>query len=540
MANNNQNKNLKIQGRILVTTNNEVLIVFLDPNTGWQYTVIQLEVLPNGDINKLAWVSSSKLHCATMIEPLVKSLYSNIKLPIPSSASVQIGNYRPLLLKDLSEALLGTNHPFEIASKNTLDTNNLTLETYLTNTFGYPDVNNPGKVTLGFELQDITFATANVAANHFKPYDMAAHDPWSNIKPEEVEFFKTKTAPILKTSVIKSSLYQKLLAHLQYNDETTNQKGMAIYGDPGTGKTTAVRVLAEELNLPYAAITGNPAVTTDDLFGYVIPNDSATDPKPWITEWTNVLKVAEAGGIVVFDEANNFSLAVQIGLNNVVYGAERFVTFQNRTFKVHPKTIFIITTNFREQGNNPMNGAFKDRFEPFVATEFNSREYSIYLKALYPTINPKGLDEYVKFMYAAIADTRQLFENQDQYSPDTPCFRTRDISRILVRAFTHCSLKNALGDTLAAHTVGVEDNITKVKAWLEKHLSVIQKIEQMFFQDPNASKQSDAMMKELMAVGVSSLNVNAGTSTNVDDMLNKANNFDGSDDILSSADGLNW
>ena len=65
-----------------------------------------------------------------------------------------------------------------------------------------------------------------------------------------------------------------------------------------------------------------------------------------------------------------------------------------------------------------MNGAFKDRFEPFEAVEFNAKEYAEYLIALYPTINPKGLQAYVNFMYKAIQDTRATFENQDQYSPD--------------------------------------------------------------------------------------------------------------------------
>lgn len=535
------NNNIKINGRIISTQNQEICFVFNDANQGWQFTVIQAELLPNNTINRVIWKNASKTHVSAIVEPLVEQLYKGkTALPLQTSATVTIGNYRPILAKDLSEGFITGKWNFELASKKAIDCNNMTLEAYMLQTFGYPDPNNPGAMTIGFTLQDYTITGGNVAAQHFDAYDMISHKPWDNIAPEEAENFKVHTNDVLKNAVKNSVLYKKLMAHLLYNDRATNQKGMAIYGDPGTGKTTAVRVLAEELDLPYAAITGNPAVTIEDLFGFVIPNDAAGDPKPWVTQWTNVLKCAQAGGIIVLDEANNFSLAVQIGLNNVVYGAERFITFQNKTFKVHPKTVFVVTTNFREQGNNPMNGAFKDRFEPFEAVEFNAKEYAEYLISLYPTINPKGLQSYVNFMYKAIQDTRATFENQDQYSPDTPCFRTRDISRVLVRAFTFNSLRQALGDTLAAHTVGVEDNHTKVKAFLEKNSSDILKIEQQFFVDPNKLKASDALAKELYTIGSANVQTNTGNSTDANDILSKASKISGDNaaDIIDSAGDL--
>ena len=299
--------------------------------------------------------------------------------------------------------------------------------------------------------------------------------------------------------------------------------------------------MAEEVGLPYAAITGNPALTEEDLFGYVIPNDDPNKPQHWITAWTDVLKVAQAGGVVVFDEANNFSPAVQIGLNNVVYGENRFIKFQDKVYQVHPKTIFVVTTNFGEQGNNPMNGAFKQRFYPILATEFNAEQYASYLSNLYPAIDPKALVEYTKFMYQAIDYTRKTFDNLDRYSPDTPALYTRAISQILTMAFTKHSLKQALGDFIFAITHGVEDNKTKTQGFLAQFDKEISTIEQMFFMNKQIIKDAKKTLGDLLSVGVASLGTNV-SSTNADDIFNKANSVDSSsaNSIIDGLDNLDW
>ena len=541
MANKNNNVE-KVSALLLSTKKQELIIVTNNANAGLQHVVIQPVVLPNGEIDRVDWINASKLNIAQDVEPLVKAIYSKVKRPIPAAAGCPVlASYRAVLDQDLSIALFSDKLPCEVLKYSDADINGVTVKDYVLNVFGYPD-QTTGDLTVGFELKDIDIIDQAVSGV-FKEYDIAGHDPYKNLDPNDVTRLTPKTNQVLKDSVKKSKLFKQVMDYLRFNDEALNQKGLLIYGIPGTGKTTAVRVMAEEVGLPYAAITGNPALTEEDLFGYVIPNDDPNKPQHWVTAWTDILKVAQAGGVVVFDEANNFSPAVQIGLNNVVYGENRFIKFQDKVYNVHPKTIFVVTTNFGEQGNNPMNGAFKQRFYPILATEFNAEQYAEYLSKLYPAIDAKALVEYTKFMYNAIDYTRKTFDNLDRYSPDTPALYTRAISQILTMAFTRHSLRNALGDFIFAITHGVEDNKTKTQGFLAHFDKDIATIEQMFFMNKQIIKDAKKAMASVLGIGVAASAVNNnGSSTNVDDIFNKASSGDSSSasSIIDGLDNLNW
>lgn len=537
MAKNNVEK---VSALVLSTKKNEIVFIVNNANAGLQHVVIQPEVLPNGDINQVAWITASKLNIAQDVEPLVKAIYSKVKKPIVNAASCPVlTSYRAVLDKDLSLALFSEKLPCEVLKYSDRDVNGVSVKDYVLNVFGYPD-STTGDLTVGFELEDINIIDQAVSGV-FKEYDIAGHNPFANLDPKDAVRLTPHTNQVLKDSVMNSKLFKQIMDYLKFNDEALNQKGILIYGIPGTGKTTAVRVMAEHVGLPYAAITGNPALTEEDLFGYVIPNDDPNNPQHWITSWTDVLKVAQAGGVVVFDEANNFSPAVQIGLNNVVYGENRFIKFQDKVYNVHPKTIFVVTTNFGEQGNNPMNGAFKQRFYPILATEFNAEQYAAYLSNLYPAIDSKALVEYTKFMYSAIDYTRKTFDNMDRYSPDTPALYTRAISQILTMAFTKHSLKQALGDFIYAITHGVEDNKTKTQGVLAQFDKEISSIEQMFFMNKQVLKDAKKTLSSLLGVGVASLATNTA-STNADDIFSKADAVDSSSasSIIDGLDNLQW
>lgn len=530
----------KISCALYSTNKNQVVVVENNANAGWQHVIFEPILLPNGDIDRIDWITSSKINIAQDVEPLVTALYSKVKRAIPAAAGCPVlASHRAVLAEDLSLALFSDKLPCEVAKYTDKDTNGTTLKDYVLNVFGYPD--STGSLTVGFELKDIDVIDQAVSGI-FKDYDINSHDPLSKLDPKDLPRLTANVPQILADSVRKSKLYKDIMNYLKFNDEALNQKGMIIYGVPGTGKTTAMKVVAMDLGLPIAIITGNPASTVEDLLACIIPNDDANNPAHWVTQWTDILKVLEVGGIVVFDEANNFSPAVQIALNNIVYGSDRFATFQGKTFKVHPKTIFVVTTNFGEQGNNPMNGAFKQRFYPIMATEFNAEQYAMYLSNLYPAIDAKALVEYTKFMYAAIDYTRKTFDNMDRYSPDTPALYTRAISQILTMTFTKRSLRNALGDFVFAITHGVEDNKTKTQGFLAHFDKEISTIETMFFMNKQIIKDAKKALSNLMSVGVPVSTMAGSSSTNADDIFSKANSVDSSsaDSIISGLDNLNW
>ncbi len=531
----------KISCALYSTNKNQIVFVENNANAGWQHVIVEPILLPNGDIDRVDWITSSKINIAQDVEPLVKAIYSKVKRPIQTSAGCAVlASHRAVLKEDLSLSLLSDKLPCEVAKYTDKDLNGTTLKEYVLNVFGYPD-QITGDLTVGFELKDIDIMDKSISGI-FKLYDANSHQPFNLLDPKDVSRVTANVPQTLADSVRRSKLYKDIINYLKYNDEALNQKGMLIYGPPGTGKTTTMKVVAMDLGLPIAIITGNPAATVEDLLGYIIPNDDANNPAHWITQWTDVLKVAQAGGIVVFDEANNFSPAVQIALNNIVYGSDRFATFQGKTYKVHPKTIFCVTTNFGEQGNNPMNAAFKQRFYPILATDFNAEHYAEYLSNLYPAIDAKALVEYTKFMYQAIDYTRKTFDNLDRYSPDTPALYTRAISQILTMTFTRHSLKAALGDFVFAITHGVEDNKTKTQGFLAQFEKEISTIEQMFFMNKQIVKDAKKAFNTLLTVGVPVSSMSSGSSTNADDIFTKASSMDSSSasSIIDGLDNLNW
>lgn len=535
------NNNENISALLFSTTQDEVAIIENNANVGLQYVIVRPVLLPNGEIDRVDWVTSSKLNIAQDVEPLVKAIYSKVKRPIPAANTCQvIAQYRAILKEDLSLSLYSDKLPCKVLKYTDKDVNGMTVKDYILNVFGYPD-QTTGDLTVGFELKDIDVMDASISGI-FDEYDANSHDPFSKLAPIDVSRLTANVPKVLADSVRTGKLYKDVMNYLKFNDKALNQKGMLIYGVPGTGKTTTMKVVAMDLGLPIAIITGNPAATVEDLLGYIIPNDDPNNPAHWITQWTDVLKVLEVGGIVVFDEANNFSTAVQIALNNIVYGSDRFATFQGKTFKVHPKTIFCVTTNFGEQGNNPMNGAFKQRFYPILATEFNAEQYAMYLSNLYPAIDSKALVEYTKFMYQAIDYTRKTFDNLDKYSPDTPALYTRAISQILTMTFTKKSLKQALGDFVFAITHGVDDNKTKTQGFLAQFDKEIATIEQMFFMNKQIIKDAKKTLNDLLSVGVPVSSIPKGSSTNADDIFSKANSVDSSDanSIIDGLNNLSW
>lgn len=111
----------KISGRILSTNNNEIVTVFNDANTGWQYVVVRAEVLPNGDINRVEWVNSSKTYMAQAVESLIKTLYSKAKMPLPSATTCPVIPSRTVLAKDLSLVAYADKMPIELASYSSVD-----------------------------------------------------------------------------------------------------------------------------------------------------------------------------------------------------------------------------------------------------------------------------------------------------------------------------------------------------------------------------------------------------------------------------------
>lgn len=519
------------------------IIVFHNANAGWCYFVYR-PIVANGKVVSLSPITASKLYVASDAMAILQNLYdSKVSNTIRSQLTgcPVLTNKKFFLTKDVTSILLNSSLHLPMASYKHEAVDSVILNDFILNNFGYPD-KDTGVITAGIELKDVEL-TAGDVQGMLTLNDINGHNPFNNLKPEDQARLTKVVDPDLMAAVQASKAYKEVETYIKYVDSSNPYKNIRLAGKPGTGKSTLPEVFAAAYKLPYAAVTGDPAYRAEELFGYVIPNDSDDSNKPWATAWTDVLKVAQAGGVINFNEANNFHVSVQIALNDVVYGNSRTIKFQDKTYPVHPKTIFFTTNNFGEQGNNPMNRAFLERFYPVLVNEFDTTLYAKFLASKNPGIDAKAINTYVKFMYQIIKTSNEVFEGLDKFSPDTPAVYTRLISPVLMMAFAQKSLQNALFNVMRSLTYGVDDAETKIAGILSSNAIDIAAIEQAFFVDKTVVKTAASELKAFLAYGEDAANVKTSKPLNsIDDMFAKAANVPDADvdSVVTGLNNINW
>ena len=188
-----------------------------------------------------------------------------------------------------------------------------------------------------------------------------------------------------------------------------------------------------------------------------------------------------------------------------------------------------------------MNEAFVDRFYPILMTDLVEDNYAAYLSKKNPSLDATAIKEYTKFMFKLMTYMEQTFENQDRFSPNTPAISVRRFSEVLMTALASKSFKQVLGDVIYAIIHGVEDNKTKTQAVLAQFDKDITTIEQLFFMDKQIIKDAKKTLNDLLSVGVASVTTNT-SSTDANDIFNKANSMDSSDanSIIDGLNNLSW
>lgn len=538
---NNNNTMTKVSVRLFGTTDGKVILISKNENAGLNYTAIEVSTLPNGDVNEVTWVNSSRINIAQDVEPLVRALYPKTVKPIDSAATCRVlTSFRTVLKEDISIICFSEKLPCEVMSYNDKDVNGVSLKEYVLNTFGYPD-QTTGQLTVGFDLTDIDAYDLQVTVPEYK---VDEHDPISKLNANEIKVYVHKQDKDLYDSIEMTKPCRQVDNFLKFDNPVNPHKNIMLLGGKGVGKSTLAEHVADKYNMPIVSITGDPSLTIEDLCGYVIPNNGSTgSTTPWITQESDFLRAYTSGWVIKIDEVNNFSNSVLIGLNDAFYGKHRAIKYQGKTIPCHPKTVIICTTNFGYQGNNPMNEAFVDRFYPILMTDLVEDNYANYLSVKNPTLDVAAIKEYTKFMFKLMTYMEQTFENQDRFSPNTPAISVRRFSEVLMTALASKSFKQVLGDVIFAILHGVEDNKTKTQGVLAQFDKDITTIEQMFFMNKQLLKDAKKALKDLLNYSVP---VGQGTtntsSTNADDIFSKASSMDSSsaDSIIDNLNNLSW
>ena len=132
-----------------------------------------------------------------------------------------------------------------------------------------------------------------------------------------------------------------------------------IYGDSGSGKSTAAELVARELSLPFSAISVCPTTTKSDVLGYMDAGGTYRT--------TEFRKRFEGGGVFLIDEIDKANAQVIAVLNSAL--SNDLCAFPDGMIRRHEDCVIIAAANTIGRGANvrfvgraPVDATTLDRF----------------------------------------------------------------------------------------------------------------------------------------------------------------------------------
>lgn len=132
-----------------------------------------------------------------------------------------------------------------------------------------------------------------------------------------------------------------------------------LYGDAGSGKTTAASLAAKTLGLDFRFISVCPTTTKSDLLGFIDAGGTYRT--------TAFREIFENGGLYLIDEIDNGNPSILSVLNAAL--ANEYCAFPDGNIRRHPSTRFVAAANtigkgasIRYVGRNAVDATTLDRF----------------------------------------------------------------------------------------------------------------------------------------------------------------------------------
>ena len=525
-----------LKARVMITVDSRVVIYVKEPNLGFGWVALDVEGVKPSTITRVEYYSASNIKFFKVVEPLVQALYGKKCSNIASINNVNVASYQPELIKDDSESLREGNFSAEIMSLTETDPKAkgtdgkpLTFKDYVFSTC-MKIREADGSYSIGIELQEYD-SQSNPHKQHRKKKNFV--DSWALIPAADHPRFSIDLDPDEYQSILNRPEFQDLLDYVSYQIPGENTNNVLISGGAGSGKTKALIALAKALNKPLVLFTGTRTLDKDEMFASIIPDDVTGG---WKKNKTDLGIGCEIGAVIGLEEWAVTSGELQIGINNTVYGARRFLQFQDQTYFVHPDTIFIITTNVGYKGTEAFNKAFKERFYSMYFPRLDKNMYGKYLAkkfcAIYPTISEDTILDFNSFLYDLMDYMEDNFKNLDQFDTETPSICTRDIPRIMYTSINKDSVSKALTEILRGILVGAGDPATLIGGILSKFAKEIGSIEQKLFMDPSMLKASKQSLKDLYSCFVPSIQ-SSSKANNASDIFDSIDSST-TDSVLNS------
>lgn len=135
--------------------------------------------------------------------------------------------------------------------------------------------------------------------------------------------------------------------------------GIALVGPAGTGKTTAARMVAENLQRSFEAVSFGPTTSKADLFGYKDAGGTYHD--------TGLVRAATKGGVFLGDELDAGHPGVAVGMNmvlaNPVFSTPVGMVTKHQDFiGIVGMNTYGTGANRQYVGRNQLDAATLDRF----------------------------------------------------------------------------------------------------------------------------------------------------------------------------------
>lgn len=218
------------------------------------------------------------------------------------------------------------------------------------------------------------------------------------VKPQAVDINVSR--PETKSVATIKNAHRELATMLFF---VGRRKHVYLYGPPGSGKSTAAKIVADSLGLAYGYTSLNPQTPDSRLIGYMDANGRYVE--------SVLFRLYKNGGVFCIDEMDNASASLLTTLNSLLENG--IGSFPCGNVDRHPDFICVATGNTAGRGGTaqfperrPFDAAFAERFK-FIAWPYDeNQERTIALG-----INPKSsawIDWVQKIRAWAIVNDPQL------------------------------------------------------------------------------------------------------------------------------------
>ena len=136
-----------------------------------------------------------------------------------------------------------------------------------------------------------------------------------------------------------------------------------LTGEPGTGKSTIAKVVAEKEQIPVYQMQFSNGTDEEGALCGVIPNTEDPKGTPWLRKESVLLFAMRHGGLVILDEINKAPTLMTSALNSILDDNASYTTDTGEVVHLHKDFRLIATMNPKVE--NIVNDSTVNRFRVF-------------------------------------------------------------------------------------------------------------------------------------------------------------------------------